>query len=311
MGDTCKNIRKICIFKFSTAEDVVPDFHSRNFEEALRRLFFRNKNLRVVQIWDPFYISGNCLRDVPSESIESMSFEIPQYYHKNFLYNLSRALSRTRKPISLELVVRCVLVDTITEISENFSRRLNGLTTLVLHCVKHVDSLDRKLGQLFSNNYGSLKYIELSFSFANAINGECLVSLNSDVVEKIRLDSYLNLKERYFFEIVSKFKKLRVLKFDFIGEYHLNSACALIVSCQSLQELSFSMYDYLDVTLTESLGLLSSLEELSIDGLNDDVVHYFFFETVKKPLRGFSLTTRSAGSSTGVPLAFFSTLAKK
>lgn len=28
-------------------------------------------------------------------------------------------------------------------------------------------------------------------------------------------------------------------------------------------------------------------------------LNYFFFETVRKPLRGFSLTTRSAGSSTG------------
>ena len=28
-------------------------------------------------------------------------------------------------------------------------------------------------------------------------------------------------------------------------------------------------------------------------------VDYFFFETVRKPLRGFSMTTRSAGRSTG------------
>lgn len=38
---------------------------------------------------------------------------------------------------------------------------------------------------------------------------------------------------------------------------------------------------------------------------------YFFFETVRKPLRGFSLTMLPAGRSTGVPFAFFSTFAKK
>ena len=42
-----------------------------------------------------------------------------------------------------------------------------------------------------------------------------------------------------------------------------------------------------------------------------DTLYYFFLEIVKKPLRGFSLTTRSAGRSVGSPFAFFSTFAKK
>ena len=37
----------------------------------------------------------------------------------------------------------------------------------------------------------------------------------------------------------------------------------------------------------------------------------YFFLRVKKPLRGFSLTSRSAGRSHGVPLAFFAVLVKK
>ena len=47
------------------------------------------------------------------------------------------------------------------------------------------------------------------------------------------------------------------------------------------------------------------------DSSGTEAVPYFFLETVRKPLRGFSFTTRSAGRSTGVPFAFFSTFAKK
>ena len=42
-----------------------------------------------------------------------------------------------------------------------------------------------------------------------------------------------------------------------------------------------------------------------------NVVIYAFLATVKKPLRGFSLTIRSAGRSQGVPFAPFSSFEKK
>ena len=207
LSETCKNISEISIQS------------SVSYEFNLADLFFNNKKLQVVNI-PKYNASGKCLSKLPFEEI--ISINIGKVYEPSVLVQVierSRKLIRFGNDVTDTKVIKAIIENctTLTELHLNSSI-----------------ILESNLIQIFLNNR-NLQSLKLE-SF-KSLTGECLVSLNNNVVEKIMLTGTPNLQRDHLINSLPHLEKLHTLEFENFSGDSFDNVVESISLCQNLKNL--------------------------------------------------------------------------
>ena len=235
----CKNIAELSIEEFELADEL---------DQVLGDLFENNKKLQCLDILG-YEGSGDCLSKLPFEEIISIKI----------------SSLRQWEPMEQNII-------NVIEKSKNLSTfkyetsNVNVFAALASHCRNltevdlklgddsDIDDMDSRLSQIFANN---IKLKSIKLRDFHSITGECLISLEKNVIEEIELSQAENVHRDFLIKSLPNFTNLHILHLYFVGRIGFVDTAESISLCSKLETLVI-----IDKGVDKKLNLFASSKNI-------------------------------------------------